>query len=101
MNRTVVGAKSTFQPSKQWETQENVITHDDVIDAYLRGKKDGRSEQLKANLRLFQENYDKAKAISEELHKQIAEIGFKITGLHLKADSIFSFNALFLSLIHI
>lgn len=96
MNTGVVASKSSFQPSTLWETQENVVTHDDVIDAYFKGKNDGRSEQQKVNLRLFQENYERAKSVSEELFNQIVGIGFSITDLHLKADSIVSFNALFI-----
>lgn len=93
MSTSVIGNKQFFQPSHNWETRD-VITQDDVISAYLKGKADGKSEQQKVNLRLFKENLEKAQQVSEELFKQVAGIGFKILGLHLKADSILSFDAL-------
>jgi hypothetical protein len=94
MNSTSVTRKHVAEPVQNWETQENVVTDNDVIDAYLTGKEIGRSEQISVNMRLFGENYEKAKRISESLHKQIGGIGFKVKGLHLRADSITSFNSL-------
>jgi hypothetical protein len=85
---------STHESAQKWETQENAVTHNDVIEAYLTGKEIGRSEQLSVNLRLFGENYENAKSLSETLHKQIGSMGFKVIGLHLRADSITSFNSL-------
>ncbi|WP_162944510.1 hypothetical protein [Flavisolibacter nicotianae] len=87
-------AKSRKDTTQKWETQENAVTHNDVIDAFLTGKEVGRSEQLSVNLRLFGENYEKAKSLSETLHKQLESMGFKVVGLHLRADSITSFNTL-------
>ncbi len=86
--------KSKHESAQKWETQESAVTHNDVIEAYLTGKQIGRSEQISVNLRLFGENYEKVKSLSETLHKQIESIGFKVIGLHLRADSITSFNTL-------
>jgi hypothetical protein len=94
MTSTSTPTKSNRATTQKWETQENAVTHNDVIEAYLSGKEVGRSEQLSVNLKLFGENYEKAKSLSETLHKQIGSMGFNVVGLHLRADSITSFNSL-------
>lgn len=83
--------------SNNWQKQTNVITHNDVLEAYLKGKEAGKTEQQRVNQSLFDINLQKAKSVSEKLFEQLASDGFKLKAIHLKADAITNFYALFIS----
>lgn len=38
------------KPSPHWQPQPDVITANDVIDAYFKGKEDGKTEYTDTNL---------------------------------------------------
>lgn len=86
--------KSFLHTQDNWKQQKDVVTHNDVIDAYLEGKVAGRNEVNKAMVKLFETNLNKAQETSEELYKAIIEMGFNINSIHLKADNLTSFMVL-------
>lgn len=89
----VIRGKSK-SPSNKWEKQDNAFTTDDVINAYLTGRKDGKSAAQVAKNALFDNNLNKAKELSEGLFKKLTDIGFNIDSIHIKAESIVDFTAL-------
>jgi hypothetical protein len=89
--------KPSAKHTNTWEKQTNVITHNDVLDAYLKGKEEGKTEQQRVNQSLFTNNLEKAQTISENLFEQIKSSGINLKAVHLKADAITSFYALFIS----
>ncbi|MGN6297921.1 MAG: hypothetical protein ACTHM7_14135 [Ginsengibacter sp.] len=93
MSNVQVRSKS---PKKQeyWRQSDDVVTHNDVIDAYLKGKEVGRDEVKLAMNKLFQSNLSKARDNSEKLHEQLKKIGINISEIHLKADNLTDFVAL-------
>lgn len=86
--------KSRVIQQENWEQQYNVVTHNDVIDAYLQGKKAGRNEMQIAMNKLFENNLTKAQDTSEELYRKFTDMNLTIHSIHLKADTVTSFNVL-------
>lgn len=91
---TIISQKITTRASENWQKSEDVITHNDVIDAYLRGKEVGKDETRKATIKMFHENLLKAQENSEKLGEALKENNINISEIHLKADSITDFMAL-------
>lgn len=89
--------KETSRHSHNWQNQPDVITANDVIDAYFKGKEDGKTEQERVYRSLFNSNLERAKLVSESLFEQIIESGLHLKSIHLKADTITSFCALFVA----
>jgi hypothetical protein len=77
-----------------WKQQEDVITSNDVIDAYFKGKQAGKDEANIAMIKLFGLNLGKAQEASEQLYGSIKAMGFSVNSIHLKADNITNFMAL-------
>lgn len=94
---TQTAGKYSSNRQNSWQKQTNVITHNDVLEAYLKGKEAGKTEQQRVNQSLFNKNLEKAQLLSEKLFKEISSTGLKIKAVHLKADAITSFFALFIS----
>lgn len=86
--------KSYTQPQENWRQQYDAVTHNDVIDAYLKGKEAGKDEAKIAMVKLFELNLGKAQEKSEELYESLKSIGIGIDSIHLKADNITNFMAL-------
>lgn len=86
--------KSSVIQQDNWQQQFNVVTHNDVIDAYLQGKKAGRNEMQIAMNKLFENNLTKAQDTSEKLYKKLTDLNLHIHSIHLKADTVTSFNVL-------
>jgi hypothetical protein len=91
---TQVKSKSYVQPQENWRQQYDAITHNDVIDAYLKGKQAGKDEAKIAMIKLFEVNLGKAQEKSEQLYDDLKEMGFTINSIHLKADTLTNFMAL-------
>ncbi len=69
-----------------------------VVDAYLKGKKDGykaaRNADTRAMSKTFQGNLDRAMMISSKLLREIEDIfSVEMSGLYLKIEDKFSFTA--------
>lgn len=77
-----------------WLKQPNVFTHNDLIEAYLKGKEAGKTEQQRVNQSLFNSNLEKAMALSEKLFAQLNTNGLKVNAVHLRADAITRFDSL-------
>lgn len=82
---------------KNWERDESVFTGDHLIDAYLKGKQDGKNEMTKILTRQFKENIKIATAISEKLYSEAAKKDINFKTIHLKAEGITRFSALFIA----
>ncbi len=78
-----------------WQKQSDVVTHDDVIDAYIAGKEVGRNLEEKLRRDKFESNLKKATEVSEQLFNKIEATGATLKVIHLRADSITSFCGLF------
>ncbi len=92
--QTTTHTKSSVKKQDNWLQSKDVITHNDIIDAYLKGKEVGRDEAKLAMNKLFQDNLTKAQDNSEKLNQYLKEIGIGINEIHLKADSLTDFMAL-------
>jgi hypothetical protein len=93
----VATKKESPRQSHNWQKQPDVITANDVINAYFKGKEDGKTEQERINLHQFNTNLEKAKIVSESLFETISKSGLHLNSIHLKADTITSFRALFIA----
>ncbi len=89
--------KSYTQPQEHWRQQYDAVTHNDVIDAYLKGKQAGKDEAKIAMIKLFELNLGKAQQKTVELFEAIKSMGFGIDSIHLKADNITNFMALIIT----
>lgn len=94
---TKSGNKSKGKPLESWRQADDVITHNDVIDAYLRGKQVGRDETKLAMNKLFETNLKKAQVNSEKLFATLKEMGIVISSMHLKAENLTDFMALIIA----
>lgn len=86
--------KSYVQPQENWRQQYDAVTHNDVIDAYLKGKEAGKDGAKIAMIKLFELNLGKAQEKSEQLYEGLKGMGFTINSIHLKADNLTNFMAL-------
>jgi hypothetical protein len=86
--------KSYAQPQENWRQQYDAVTHNDVIDAYLKGKQAGKDDAKIAMIKLFELNLGKAQEKSEQLYEHLKSMGFTINSIHLKADNLTNFMAL-------
>jgi len=91
---TTIHSKSSVKKQENWQQSSDVITHNDIIDAYLKGKEVGRDEAKLAMNKLFQSNLTKAQENSEKLNEYLKKIGIEVSAIHLKADSLTDFMAL-------
>lgn len=94
---TITHTKSYTQPQENWRQQYDAVTHNDVIDAYLKGKEAGKDATRIAMVKLFEQNLKKAQTKSEELYEVLKSMGFSINSIHLKADNITNFMALIIA----
>ncbi len=82
---------------KNWATNEYIYTGDHLIDAYLKGLKDGKDEQQKILTQKFAENLDVATHAAEQLLASAKELGVHFSDIRLKSDGITQFTALFVT----
>jgi len=88
---------ATSSPSNNWEKADDVITHNDVIDAYIRGKVVGRDEAQMAMKKVFESNLDIAQKNAERLFSLLMNQGINVASMHLKAESINDFMILIIA----
>ena len=69
---------------------------DAVIDAYLKGRKNGLDEQQKALQNIFAGNYRKSSQNTTELYKFLISIDIVPVSAHLKFNSFVSFEIIVL-----
>lgn len=88
--------KASDIPSN-WKQEESVYTGDNLIDAYLKGKQDGTDELKKILNKQFKNNIDHATKVSEKLLAEAALNNINLKAIHLKAEGITKFSALFVA----
>lgn len=80
---------------ENWKKAESAYTGDDLIDAFLQGKEAGRNETFRILLAQLNGNIEKATSLAEKLYTEAVERKFKATSIHLKAEDLTKFKALF------
>lgn len=78
-----------------WRQEENSFTGDDLIDAYLKGKQAGKNEMINILSKQFETNVEIATSVSEKLFVEAKKKKIVPKEVHLKADGITNFSALF------
>ncbi len=68
MQEVVKQSVKTSQIPLNWKKEESVYTGYHLIDAYLKGKQDGKDEMIKILTKQFKDNIDIATSISEKLY---------------------------------
>lgn len=96
MQTTVKQSITSPQIPQNWKKEESVYTGDHLIDAYLKGKQDGKDEMIKILTKQFKDNIGIATSISEKLYSEAAKKKIDFKTIHLKADGLTSFSALFI-----
>jgi hypothetical protein len=81
---------------KDWEAGTKDFSANEVISAYFLGKEDGKKEDFEKYKNQFSLNIKLASAIAEELFEIGMEKKIDLRSIHLKANSLSSFEALFL-----
>lgn len=78
-----------LKPSKEY------FTHDELIDAYLKGKEQQKSENQKILLEKLESNIKLAQSIVETITKEIKLKGFNSLKSYLRINNIVKFDAIF------
>ncbi|MDH7460429.1 hypothetical protein QEG73_04040 [Chitinophagaceae bacterium 26-R-25] len=89
--------KQTIKPSPlphNWKKEESVFTGDCLIDAYLKGKRDGKNEMIETLAKQFNDNMAIATSISEKLYAAAADRKINFKTIHVRAEGITKFSAL-------
>lgn len=79
-----------------WKQNSATYTGDDLIDAFIQGKQAGRDEKKKEMLEKVSRNVVKATKLSEQLYNSVLDQEFQLFEIHLKAENISTYTALFL-----
>lgn len=95
MAHTTTTSSKIESPLPHWKQESNSFTGDELIDAYLRGRKDERSQNQEILMERFNTNLTLAASLSEELYREAVELELMINTVHLKAESISKFAILF------
>ena len=83
--------------SELWEietSREGNYTENDVIDAYLKGKKTGLENYQKTLVRALNENVDKCGEYTEEIIKHLHSLGIQSKDAFLRINKYDLFNVL-------
>lgn len=95
---TAIGHPTKYSPiPENWKREESVFTGNQLIDAYLKGKQDGKDEMIRVFNKQFKDNIDIATSISEKLYTEAAKRKINFKTIHLKAEGITTFSALFIA----
>lgn len=97
MQTSLIQPINSYQVPHNWKKEESVYTGDHLIDAYLKGKQDGKDEMIKILTNQFKSNIDLATSISEKLYVDANKKKINFKSIHLKADGITKFSALFVT----
>jgi hypothetical protein len=95
MPATLTDLHTGHQPIQSWTREEPLFTGNQVIEAYLKGKQEGRTEVEIALNHLFNRNLEKAKSLTENLYSILRNMRIDVSVIHLKADSATAFTSLF------
>ncbi len=83
--------------SSNWilKPEKDYYTHDELIDAYLKGKEAQKNENKKILIEKLEANLKQAQGIVENLVEEIRSKGFKIYKSYLRINNIVKFDAIF------
>lgn len=83
--------------SSKWilKPEKDYYTHDEIIDAYLKGKEAQKNENKKILSEKLEANLKQAQGIVESLVEEIRSKGFKIYKSYLRINNIVKFDAIF------
>ena len=76
------------------EKAKNVVTNDEIIDAYLAGKKSGLEHSKKLALDKLKENIDKSAFLTSKMLDYLKSISISPISAHLKIKSFNRFTIL-------
>lgn len=79
------------------EKSSSAYSDDDLINAYLKGVEAGKNENNRVRLTELKNNISQAAQIAEDLLKEAEGKKIKLKGIHLKADNISNYTALFVA----
>lgn len=79
-----------------WQ-KKGEINSDDVINAYVKGKNDGKNEFNKELRNKFQRNLHKAISVSENVYESVNQHGIHLSSIHLRAENLNNFSVLFVT----
>lgn len=80
---------------ENWEKEQKVYTGDDLIDAYLKGKQDGKNEVTEILSNTFEENVKRATSVAEKLLANAQKKKIEFKSVHLKSEGIANFTSVF------
>lgn len=78
------------------EKGNDTYSSDDLIDAYLKGRKDAANIDKQMRLEKLGENLEKAKSLSVHLFESIKKQGFSCSSIKLKIKDIYHYSSIFL-----
>jgi hypothetical protein len=90
-------SKSSTNLPLNWKKSDSVYTGDDLIDAFLKGKEAGKNERERILINQLNNNIIHAANISEKMFSEAAKKKIKLLSIHLKAEDITRYVALFVA----
>ncbi len=78
------------------EKGKDTYSSDDLIDAYLKGRKDAANNDKQMRLEKLEANLKKAKTLSVNLYNSILKQGFNCNTIKLKIKDIYHYSSIFL-----
>lgn len=97
MPSTLNPSVGAAQSPQNWTREDTVFTGDHLIDAYIKGKQDGKHEFMQILTRQLETNINIAAHAAEKLFDEAVKKQIKFKTIHLKADAITKFSALFIT----
>ncbi len=89
--------KIESKSSSDWilQPQKGYFTHDELIDAYLKGKEEQKNENQRILMKELQANIELAKSIVEQISEEIVKKGFDTVKSYLRINNISKYDAIF------
>ena len=78
------------------DKEKDTFSADDLIDAYLAGRKDKSDEDTQLRIEKLESNLKKAQELSINLYNEIKKSGFHCSSVKLKIKDIYHFSSIFL-----
>jgi hypothetical protein len=90
-------SNKTKKVSSNWilKPEKDYFTHDELIDAYLKGKEEQKNETQKVLLEKLESNIKHAQSIVEKVTGEISKSGFKTYKSYLRISNIIKYDAVF------
>jgi len=85
----------TYEDWEVYPKSVGTYSNDDLIDAYLKGRRDQSNADKKLQEKKFEENLKKSTSIFERLYEYINNSKFNCSTIHLKIKNIYQYSAIF------